>query len=367
MQRDFHYYATYCAAYLAGHSHEDAVRIAYAAAMVDFCSKDYLTEIGAPLTAATTQLQLEMMEAWTDKVGRQEITSIWAAFHFLPGDLKAEVKRGGKRYKDKYRMICGTNGELLQETVKLAAGEGLEAVGLAMHVLADTWAHQYFAGTPSMVINNTNYYFYELIREGEKEVRRKVTFRHNPTKPDDIEQGIFTNTLGQISENSVMNLGHGRAGHLPDYSFIRYAYLPAWGDYREIIKDNPSDFYHAFGQMIYAMKSLREEKEFQVKTYDFEAFRAYEEEVRAILSTRSVDSDLGWKTLGEKLSGKEIPDFDMDEFRLEYTGSPESDRENTVLGRFIRSAIRQKEMLIRRVAESGNPLAGTLQERRKDR
>ena len=26
-----------------------------------------------------------------------------------------------------------------------------------------------------------------------------------------------------------MNLGHGRAGHLPDYSFAHYRYQPAWG------------------------------------------------------------------------------------------------------------------------------------------
>ena len=78
-----------------------------------------------------------------------------------------------------------------------------------------------------------------------------------------------------------------------------------------------------------------------------------------MLQTKSkdiTDSVNGTKIYSDKLDGAE-----------EYTGSPESDRENTVLGRFIRSAIRQKEMLIRRVAESGNPLAGTLQERRKDR
>ena len=28
-----------------------------------------------------------------------------------------------------------------------------------MHVLADTWAHRNFAGTPSLVINNTTGYF----------------------------------------------------------------------------------------------------------------------------------------------------------------------------------------------------------------
>ena len=59
--------------------------------------------------------------------------------------------------------------------------------------------------------------------------------------PYDLEKGLFTNTISQFDETSVMNLGHGRAGHLPDYSFMRYKYLPAWGDYEECIKDNPSD------------------------------------------------------------------------------------------------------------------------------
>ena len=25
---------------------------------------------------------------------------------------------------------------------------------------------------------------------------------------------------------------------------MRYKYFPAWGDYEEIVKDNPSDYYH---------------------------------------------------------------------------------------------------------------------------
>ena len=56
-----------------------------------------------------------------------------------------------------------------------------------------------------------------------------------------------------------MNLGHGRAGHFPDYSFARYKYMPAWANYRAVIKDNPMDYASAFTQMIYAMKFLRGE------------------------------------------------------------------------------------------------------------
>ena len=60
------------------------------------------------------------------------------------------------------------------ETVKLARGGSLQAAGLAMHVLADTWAHSNFAGTPSLVINNTNYHFFELLPDGIHLVLRCV-------------------------------------------------------------------------------------------------------------------------------------------------------------------------------------------------
>ena len=230
MNKDFHYYAAYCAAYLSGFSHEECLRICYASQFTDLCSRTLLTRIGAPESAATTQLQLELMNARTDISGLQDITRIWSSFHFLPGDLYAEKEHCGKRYLNKYRLICNPNGELLKDTVELAKGHGYEAAGLAMHVLADTWAHRYFAGTPSLVINNTNGYFFEIFPEQGEKVKRKIIFNHNPGSADDPETSFYTNSVYQSSENNIMNLGHGRAGHLPDYCFVRYRYHPAWGE-----------------------------------------------------------------------------------------------------------------------------------------
>ena len=42
MQADFHYYATYCAAYLAGYSHKEALDLCYSAQMVDCLTKTFL-------------------------------------------------------------------------------------------------------------------------------------------------------------------------------------------------------------------------------------------------------------------------------------------------------------------------------------
>ena len=76
MHADFHYYATYCAAIIAGYSHEESLDICYCAQLVDLCSVTFLSKIKAPTKAATTQLQLEMMDTRTDIIGLQDITRI---------------------------------------------------------------------------------------------------------------------------------------------------------------------------------------------------------------------------------------------------------------------------------------------------
>lgn len=356
MQKDFHYYATYCAAYIAGYSHEECLAIGYSAQFVDCCSRSLLTKLNGPKAAATTQLQLEMMDAKLDPVGLQNITRIWASFHFLPGNLYAEKKRVSRLYRNKYRLICKPNGSLVKDTVKLAKNNSLQAVGIAMHVLADTWAHQNFAGTPSLVINNTSFHFFEVLENGE---RRKITFRHSPSAEDVLEKSIYTNSLYQAQENSVMNLGHGRAGHLPDYSFIRYAYLPAWADYEEVIKDNPSDYYNAFSQMIYAMKYLRGVyTDFKIGLYDTDAIRQWDAEIHQILSKRQLDSCNDWKAFGEQLSGLEIPDFDLLQYQHEYMDAPKKAKDGTYLGQFFLAALAQKSMITNKIFNSKNLLAG---------
>ena len=358
MNSDFHYYATFCAAYLAGYTAEESRNIAWCAQFTDCCSATFLTRVRGPKEAATTQLQLELANARTDLIGLQKITRIWASFHFLPGDLTAEVS-GGKFYRDKFRLICNVNSPLLKETVNLAKGNGTEAAGLAMHVLADTWAHRFFAGTPSLVINNTNYHFYELITENGGLRERKVTFRHNPSAPDDLDRGIYNNTVMRLGESAIMNLGHGRAGHLPDYSFMRYRYMPAWGNYTVVTKNNPSDYMRAFRQMVYALRCIRgAEGEFCLCRYDTGAVDPWASEIKSILTKRRPDASEDWKALGLRLSGFELPGFNISEYEQEYLSAQGDGKDDTVLGRFFMAALRQKSMVTNKIFMSGNPLAG---------
>jgi hypothetical protein len=296
------------------------------------------------------------MDARTDRVGLQDITRIWSSFHFLPYNLKATRPKAPKSYQDKYRLICNPNGSLLVETVKLAKDKSLQAIGIAMHVLADTWAHRYFAGTPSYAINNTNYHFFEVFPDGSE---KEMIFKSKPGAEDDLDGGVYINSLFQFSDTSIMNLGHGRAGHLPDYSFIRYRYLPAWGDYEEIFKDNPHDYHKAFTQMIYAMKYLKGIiPDFKKDTYDTEAIAPWEDRINEILCKRQLDSCADWKAFGESLSGREIPDFDMDQYQEEYRKADKASKDDTYIGKFVNAALAQKSMVTNRIYKSGNKLAG---------
>ncbi len=356
MQADFHYYATYCAAYLAGYSHKEALDLCYSAQMVDCCTKTFLKSINASIHAATSQTQAELVDMRSDVISLQDITRIWASFHFLPKDLYVKVPHSTRNYRNKYRLICGPNGSLVTDTIELAKGRSIQAAGIAMHVLADTWAHYNFAGTPSLVINNTDNNFSEIMEDG---TLRPISFKHSPGASDDIGKGVFNSTVFNMGETNILNLGHGHAGHLPDYSYIRYKYMPAWDNYRECLKDNPSDYRKAFCQMIYAMKYLRGANEvFELNTYDEETIAPYEERIMSILTKRQEDASSDWKAFGEELSGQNIPDFDVNTHVASYKNALPEDRDATFLGKFIISSLSQKSMITNKIYRSGNILAG---------
>ena len=352
MQGDFHYYATYAAAYLAGYSHEESQMIAYSAQLVDLCTATLLRKIGAPVSAATTQLTLELANAGADVLSLQNATRIWASFHFLPYDLYAKLPKRTQIYMRKYRLVCNPNGALLADTVRLAGGKGPQACGIAMHILADTWAHRYFAGTPSLVINNATE-FYDLLKD------EPIKFSHNPVGAEDIDKSRYMNTVFQSAESSIMNLGHGRAGHLPDYSFMKYRFLPAWDNYEAVVKDNPADYYHAFCQMIYAMKCLRGDGgDFRLDTYDEEAVAPWKGRIMGILMTRALSAESEWKSFGEALSEREIEAFSTERYEQEYISADAQEKPETFLGRFISAATAQKSMVTSKIFKSKSLLAG---------
>ena len=112
--------------------------------------------------------------------------------------------------------------------------------------------------------------------------------------------------------------------------------------------------------MIYAMKYIRGlHKYFQLKRYDKEAIAPYEDEIKAIITKRQLDSSADWKAFGEKLSGKEIPDFDLEKYKDEYkNAADEAAKDMSFLGQFFIAAMAQKSMITTKIFRSGNLIAG---------
>lgn len=135
-------------------------------------------------------------------------------------------------------------------------------------------------------------------------------------------------------------------------------YLPAWKDYETILKDNPSDYYHAFCQMVYAMKCLRGEECFEVNRYDSDSTAPWEKEINAIIEKRQCDAEADWKAFGEKLSGCTIEPFDIAKYQSQYAEAGKDAKDDTFLGKFFLAAMRQKSMVTKHIYESGNLLAG---------
>ena len=111
--------------------------------------------------------------------------------------------------------------------------------------------------------------------------------------------------------------------------------------------------------MIEALKYLRGVRDsFAIERYDFAAVQGLEEEIRTILTRRQPDACADWKALGERLSGRSIPDFSIDLYQREYLNAEGSEKDATFLGRFILAALAQKSMVTNKIFKSGSLLAG---------
>ena len=99
-------------------------------------------------------------------------------------------------------------------------------------------------------------------------------------------------------------------------------------------------------------------KTFDKGCYDRASVHMWEKEIHEILKKRRKDASEDWKKLGEKISGRQIVDFDIQKYQGEYLRSEKKDRGSTYLGKFFLAAMAQKSMVTDKIFKSGNLLAG---------
>jgi hypothetical protein len=294
MNIDFHYYATYLAARIANYADEDAQMIAYAAQYVDESTEDMIDmkllpglDKSTPTTESMGKILTKNMQWIGTDSTIKESEQIWTSFHFLPGnidekdDLKAytgDRKWGwpayeyGNEEKRAFSLMCQPNSTLCEKMVNRVVQYKqepyfLKLLGICMHVLADTWAHRYFAGTPSWWVNNApDDVFY--VSNGKKIEYTFVNKQDGniPSWDELFSDNYFLATPPMASFKSFAYLGHGRMGGIPDVPFMRYRYKPQWSN-EDVVKDNPTEFMLAFRQMVYAMICVQEGYLFERDTY----------------------------------------------------------------------------------------------------
>ncbi len=320
MDKNYHYYVTYSAARSAGYKADEALRIARAAQYVDEC-KDTVQGFGFIFLNNLADWFKEKFQ--NDRKLEAEAVAIWSVYHFLPGDKGVnEEEMNPQLLEDadsddylKAHLICQPESRLsglMVEEAKSAAASGDEKallrVGITMHVLADTFAHQSFAGVPSGKINRVDWITHgDLNREVNLE---KVYLR-----------------IPDMSERSFGFMGHGQAGTWPDEPGETLSYCIEW-HINEIVRFNPLEFYCAYLKMIEAMKYIRGNAESFSPTVNRAQLLNREsgdwaetERVMKVFTCAGSDKNLAecWMNAGNEMPGEyeKLEGSDEAQFRIE--------------------------------------------------
>ena len=273
MDIDFHYYATFVAAVVAGYNQDEAAAIAHNAQYVDDSTPDrILHKAGIGFRPVVTTLglgdEVDRADDWsTGTIARDR--AMWTAFHFLPGNLDLKYPYHGAhesrgvfgsfKYDDlakqEFRTLCTPDSPMavamVNDTVASHAGD-LAMIGIRMHVLIDTFAHMLYSGSAAWHVNDV---------AAQPEVRL--------SNGDFLPVAIpaFTYTPQGFYYNSVAYTGHGRMGHVPDLPWVTYRYKPQWSK-TPIVKDNPKEYRRAFQEMVTAMRCIRERRMYDPNQLD---------------------------------------------------------------------------------------------------
>jgi hypothetical protein len=234
VQIDFHHATTYVLARLAGFSHDEADVVAYSSQYVDDAVNAGAIEFenGASysrISSAHKMLDYRNFEALADAV-------VWVPFHFLPGNggLPAGQEPQGPFIR---KLVCLPNSPIAQDMVRAAIWSarrpwGLHRLGISMHVYADTWAHQGFAG-----------------------VSHAVNHARDIAGPTGAPDTPLLERLKSYFINDALPLGHGTVLGNPDKPYLVWAYTNGLGE--RIQRNNPRDFLEASDHICRAMQCFR--------------------------------------------------------------------------------------------------------------
>ncbi|UTM60306.1 hypothetical protein L4174_019835 [Photobacterium sp. CCB-ST2H9] len=232
MQIDGHHAMTYVVARYAGLNHHQASVVAYCAQYVDEATNEnpIYFENGAMFDRIVSAHKM-LDYRNTVKLANH---MVWIPFHFLPGNHGNEA---GHPPEGRFinRLICMPDSPVARDMLRMVATHwhkpyALHMLGIAMHVYADTFAHQGFAG----VVHDIN-------RVESIESAQYMSLAER-IRNDVLRHGI----------SSTSPLGHGAALSFPDRPYASWIYVNGTGE--TVVRDNTEIFVQAADAMCKAIQ-----------------------------------------------------------------------------------------------------------------
>ena len=255
MQVDFHYYGVYTLCRLAGIKPAESAIIAYASQHTDdaIYGHELVFESGGRF-----QQQMSAHKILDLRVFRKEVAyEILMPFHFLPG------LEGNNFFE---QLCCRQNSEtskaVLEDTLDtLGKPYGLHRLGIALHMYADTWAHQGFSGL------------------------KKYNNEVESLKYENRKYSIFEEFGINIFSELIPPIGHAQAFTYPDEPYLIWSYRPH-NEKNTIRIDNLTRFMDA-GVHIYKFLSIEVRKQMpHIFNGEPKPWKGVEERVRYIFAMR---------------------------------------------------------------------------------
>lgn len=246
MQIDFHHGVTYVVARLAGFEHQEASIVAYCAQYVDDATNSGLIffDNGALFSRISSAHKALDYRNFRKLANHQ----VWIPFHFLPGNegLPPGEDPDGSFIK---KLICRPNSHVAQAMVteciqRRHTPYSLYRLGITMHVYADTWAHQGFAG-----VNHRVNQAKELVDENgnpDRELKQRLDKYY--------QKNILEQFLGAFI-GDTFPLGHGAVLSHPDKPYLKWGYKNGLNE--QIDRHNTKDFLEAADNMCLWLKRYR--------------------------------------------------------------------------------------------------------------
>lgn len=280
MQIDFHLAVIYVLARTAGFSNDDANVIARSSQYVDDntqCNPVKFSTGGIynSICSAHKALDYRNFQELADHL-------VWTSFHFLPGNcmLPSNEEKDNDFVS---RLVCKPNSyvarDMINECIRNSrSGTELYRLGITLHVYADTWAHQGFAGIQSNV-NRVQYITNDIESENLLE---KVSHYFSEIFDRDCSNFI----------DDVLPLGHGAVLSYPDRPFLKWSYKDSNGNL--IHRDNPEEYKDAVRNIYFLLRRFRlRDAEAEVEEMDWEElekitqlFKAFDDEDGVVRNQR---------------------------------------------------------------------------------